>query len=203
MDCDHSTPECQEKESHKDSPAASSSEDEDQITPYQKRLKKTEDTTQKETEIPNHLFEDLCGHWRSHSYYRSRARIFQGFAADGPFPSLTSFQFREDPHTGLTRKCSAELDEATQKFKERICEIHAKNYANLATNEITKINALISEAGEIFDERKLHETLQEAKIHAFNKAREIRRRKNQNKNKEKNALKRKRSPSRGRSRERR
>ena len=120
-----------------------------------------------------------------------------------PFPSLTSFQFREDPHTGITRKCSAELDEATQNFKERICEIHAKNYTSLATNELTKINALMSEAGEIFDETKLRETLQEAKKHAFNKAREIRRRKNQNKQKEKNASKRKRSPSRGRSRERR
>ena len=105
------------KESHKDSPAASSSEDEDQITPYQKRLKETEDTTQKETGIPNHLFEDLCGHWRSHSYYRSRVRIFRGFAADGPFPSLTSFQFREDPHTGLTRKCSAELDEPHKNLR--------------------------------------------------------------------------------------
>ena len=206
MDCDHTTiPDSQEKETNnkKEPPAASSSEDEDRIPPYQKRRKETKDTSPGSTEIPNHLFEDLCGHWRSHSYYMSRVRIFQGFATDGPFPSLTSFQFREDPHTGLTRKCSAELDEATQNFKERICEIHAKNYTSLATNELTKINALMSEAGEIFDETKLRETLQEAKKHAFNKAREIRRRKNQNKQKEKNASKRKRSPSRGRSRERR
>ena len=71
MDCNHSVPDSQEKENNniKDSPAASSSEDEDRIKLYQKRLKETEDTSQKSkeltTEIPNHLFDDLCGHWCS------------------------------------------------------------------------------------------------------------------------------------------
>ena len=79
-------------------PPASSSEDEEHLTPYQRppRDPSPEDVQQPSTEIPNHLFEDLCGHWRSHSYYTSRVRIFQGFAADGPFPSLTGFQLRED-----------------------------------------------------------------------------------------------------------
>ena len=153
-------------------------------------------------EIPDHLFEDLCGHLQSESYYRSRVAVFEGFARDGPFPSITHLRFdQEDPSTGLTMTYANNLEEITKKFKKDICTIHANNFNHLANIEQNKINNLIKTASEIFDENAVQETLKRAKIHAFDKAREIRRNKNRNRNQNNN--KRRRSPSRGRERERR
>ena len=194
--------------------AVSTSEDEETIRPYQKH--RTKDPKRSGTpvadlsdDLPGHLYEDLCGYWRSHSYYQSRIRIFEGFATDGPFPSITSFQFKEDPQTSPTRKFADQLDSATRSFKETICKIHASNYEHLATNELAKINTLVKEANTMYDNTLVQDTVKRAKIHAFNKAREIRRlknkkknRSNENHNNENNRDKRRRSPSRGRSRER-
>ena len=126
----------------------------DDITPYQKPAKEPllngTPVPHLSDDPPDHVYEDLYGYWRSHSHYQSRVRILEGFATDGPFPSITSFGFKEDPQTGLTRKFVDELEVATMNFKETICQIHANNYQHLATNEIEKINTLVHEAKTIY-----------------------------------------------------
>ena len=189
-------------EEHSDKRNISTSEhelsvDEEPIPPHQQPRIEPPTPIELSTDIPKHIYEDLCGYWRSHSYFQSRVGIFEGFATDGPFPSVANFNFQDDPQTGLTRKFASELNDATQTYKEKICKIHARNYGHLATNELNKINSLLAEARELYDNKLLKETLQRAKIDAFNKAREIRRRKNSNQKKRKHT----RSPSRGRSRE--
>ena len=188
----------EETKTRSPTPPTTTSSDEE-ITSYQKQP--CEDLSPEEKplsdDIPNHLFEDLCGYWRSHSYYQSRIRIFEGFATDGPFPSVTSFRFQDNPQTGLTRKFVAELDGAVQAFKEEICRIHSRNFTHLAVNEIKKINALTAEAKQLYNTKLGQETVQRARTHAFYKARENRRQKNKKNQKQR------RSPSRGGSRERR
>ena len=156
-------------------------------------------------ELSNRAYGDLCGYWRSHPYFHSRVRIFEGFASDGPFPAITSIQFKEDPQRGLTRKYSEELNEAIRDFKEKICQIHARNFKHLATNELIKINA--TEATEIYGEPVVQNPLKRAWAHALNKAREIKRLKNRSKNRTSHTIrepqKRISSPSRARSQERR
>ena len=190
-------------------PNTPTSEDEEGITPYQQPLKDPSPSGASvvSEELPNHVYGDLCGYWRSHSYFHSRVRIFEGFATDGPFPAITSIQFKEDPQTGLTRKYSDELNEAIRSFKKKIRKIHARNFEHLVTNELIKINALTTEATEIYGESVVQNALKRARAHAFNKAREIKRLKNRSKNRtshtSREPQKRIISPSRGRSRERR
>ena len=202
------TPFTKDAEKPNKTPTTPTSEDGEGITPYQRppRDPSPSGTSVLSEELPNHVYEDLCGYWRSYSYFHSRVRIFEGFATDGPFPTITSLQFQEDPQTGLTRKYSEELNEATRNFKEKICNIHARNFEHLATNELMKIKTLTTEATNIYGESVVKDTLQRARAHAFNKAREIKRLKKHNKNRRNNASreahKRIRSPSRSRSCER-
>ena len=84
------------------------SDNETTITPYQKPANKEPlpsgtPVPDLSDDLPDHVHEDLYGYCRSHSYYQSRVRILEGFATDGPIPSVTSFNFKEDPRTGLTR----------------------------------------------------------------------------------------------------
>ena len=59
----------------------------DDITPYQKPAKEPllngTPVPDLSDDLPDHMYEDLYGYWRSHSHYQSRVRIFEGFAADG------------------------------------------------------------------------------------------------------------------------
>ena len=132
-----------EIEKHDHTSTAENSEDEEPVTPFQVH-RDTSPSLHEPSEqllsddVPTHIFGDLSGYWRSHSYFRSRVQILQGFAENGPFPSITNFRFQDDPHTGPTRKCARELDDATQKYKETICKVHARNYASLAVGEIPK-----------------------------------------------------------------
>ena len=54
------------------------------------------------------------------------------------------------------------------KMRDNTEKIEKKKYANHASNEITKINALMSKAWQTFDDTKLQQTLKEAKLHMFN-----------------------------------
>ena len=176
---------------------------EESITSYQIPQPDPKEPTT--NEIPDHLFEDLCSHLQSKSYYDSRVAVFEGFERDGPFPSITHLKFdQDDPSTGLTMTFASALGEKTKQFKKDICLIHAKNFHHLAEIEQNKITTLIKTANEIFDPKAVEETLKRAKIQAFNKAREIRRNKNKrrNHNNPQGGNKRRRSPSRGRERER-
>ena len=190
-------------------PNTPASEDKEWIRPYQQppRDPSPSGASVVSEELPNHVYGDLCSYWRSHSHFHSRVRIFEGFAMDGPFPAITSIQFKEDPQTGLTRKYSEELNKAIRDFKGKICQIHDRNLKHLATNELIKINTLTTKATEIYDESVVQNALKGARAHALNKAREIKRLKNQSRNRtsqtSREPQKRIRSPSRGRSRERR
>ena len=189
----------------KQTPTTSDEED-GSVTSYQKPPKETLLSGTPEPDLssnlPGHVYEDLYGYWRSHSYYQSRARIFEAFATDGPFPSVTSFNFMDDPQTGLTRKFVDELEVATRNFKKKICRIHAKNYEHLATTELKKINTLLQEAKSIYDATLVQDTVKRAREQVFTNTREIKRQKNKNKNRTSDQAKRRRSPSRGRSRKR-
>ncbi len=189
-------------------PSTAEEDEDEMLAPYQEPANNRDSSPSRTPELsnklPNHIYEDLCNYWRSHSYYQSRIRIFEGFATDGPFPSITSLQFQSDPQTGLTRKFADELEQQTRQYKEKICTIHAKNFAHLATSELEKINALVHEANTIYDHALVQDALKRAREHAFNKARETKRRKHRNRtNNTNNGDKRRRSPSRGRSREKR
>ena len=162
-------------ETQDERPSIPTSEDEEGITPYQQppRDPSPSGASVVSEELPNHVFGDLCGYWQSHSYFHLRVRIFEGFAMNGTLPAITSIQLKEDPQTGLRRKYSDELNKAIRNFKEKICQIHARNFEHLASNELIKINTLTTEATEIYGESVVQNTLKRARAHAFNKAREI------------------------------
>ena len=130
-------------------------------------------------DFADHVYEDLHGYWQPHSYYQSRARIVERFPTGGPFPSLTSFNSKEDPQTSLTRKFVDELQVATRNFKEKT---YAKYYQHLATNKLKKINTLVQEAKAIYNNMLVQDTLQRTREQAFNNAREIKQKQKQNQN---------------------
>ena len=124
--------------------------------------------------------------------------VFEGFAWDGPFPSITHLQFdQSDPSAGLTMKYASELEEKTKNFKKDISRIHANNYKHLAEIKHKKLDSLLKTENNLFNPVEVEKTLKRAKIEAYDEAREIRRNKNKNKrsnyNQERN--KRRRSPS--------
>lgn len=136
----------------------------------------TTDSSQSSTPFhisPAHLHEELSSCYQSFLYHSSRTPIFETFATDGPFPPISRFTFSSNPHEGLTRACSRQLDDAIAEFRTTICEIHANNHRRLAQMEMNKIDNLVGSAKKIFDPRQVDKILSEAKRHAFNHAQEL------------------------------
>ena len=174
----------------------------EEITSYQipREISFPEETADN---IPDHLCKDLRSHLQSKLHYESRVAVFEGFARDGPFPSITHLQFdQSDPSAGLTMKYAnaSELEEKTKNVKKDIWMIHANNYKHLAEIEHKKLESLLNTANDLFNPVEVEKTLKRAKIEAYNKAREIRRNKNKNERRNNNqeGNKRRRSPSRER-----
>ena len=136
---------------------------------------------------PAHLHEEISSCYQSFLYHSSRTPIFQTFASDGPFPPISKFTFSSNPHEGLTRACSRQLDDAIAEFRTTICQIHANNHQRLAEMEQTKINNLVGSAKKIFDPHQVDRIVSNAKKNAFNHAQELkydRKRKNRRDNRD-------------------
>ena len=106
---------------------------------------------------PAHLHEEISSCYQSFLYHSSRTPIFQTFASDGPFPLISRFTFSSNPHEGLTRPCSWQLDDAIAEFRTTISQIHANNYQRLVEMENAKINNLVGSVKKILTPARLTE----------------------------------------------
>ena len=174
----------------------------EEITSYQipREISSPEETA---NSVPDHLCEDLRSHLQSKLCYESWVAVFEGFARDGPFPSITHLQFdQSDPSAGLTMKHNSKSEEKNKELQKDICMIHANNYKDLAEIEHKKLDSLLKTANDLFNPVEVEKTLKRAKIKSYNKARQIRRNEDKNKrcNNNQEGNKRRRSPSRERER---
>ena len=127
------------------------------------------------TPDPLFLGDELTTAYSNYLYFRSRIPIFQGFADNGPFPSMTTILFPTDPHNGLSRSCSDRLDVLIRNLKVDICNLHAENYEDMAKTKWREINTLINNAKTAFGEEQINEIVIQSKQRAFNKAQLLKR----------------------------
>ncbi len=124
---------------------------------------------------PLFLGDELFTPYSNYLYFRSRIPIFEGFADNGPFTSMTTLLFPIDPHNGLSRSCLDRLDVLIKNLKINICNLHAKNYEETAKKKWREIYTLINDANTTFREDQINEIVVEAKQKALNKAQLLKR----------------------------